>query len=570
MTSVICDVLVIGSGAGGMAAALTAHHSGLDVLLVEKEPLFGGTTCFSAGVIWIPANTKGKEAGIEDSEALGLEYLRQEAGNRLDEQQARAYLATAPVMLNFFEANTHVRFDLLPAMPDYHPRYKGGLGGGRSLRPQVYDGKLLGPWFEKLRPPLRTMTIFGGMMVGSGDVIHLYNVTRSPKSTWHAAKMLLRHALDRLGYARGTRLTNGNALIARLAHSLLDRNIPLWLSSPARELIVEDGRVAGAIVHRKGEAVTVMAQRGVILATGGFPANGEMRSIFDEKIKAAPFHHSLPPAGNRGDGIKLAESVGGARDTNVHHHVAWVPVSAVPQPDGSLVGFPHFNDRAKPGVIVVDRRGRRFADEAIPYHDFVPAMLEVCRQDDAIEAFMICDHKSIRRYGMGAVPPAPLSIASFVKSGYLKRADTLRELAVTLGISPEGLAETISAYNPFARKGEDPAFGRGADAFEKAHGGPHDRGQHPNIAPIEAPPFYALKIIPGDIATFVGLKTDVHARVLDQAGNVITGLYAVGNDMTNVVRGTYPGAGITLGPAMTFGYIAGLHLAAEGPSAAAL
>ena len=562
MDAVTCDVLVVGSGAAGFAAALTSKLAGLDVILTEKEPLLGGTTCFSAGVIWVPSNSKAKREGLQDSEELALDYLRQEAGNRLDEPQARAYLSNAPKMLDFFEANTHVRFDLLPTMPDYHPRYKGGLAGGRSLRPQVYDGRKLGSWFERLRPPLKTMTIFGGMMEGSGDVVHLYNVTRSPRSTLHAAKMLGRHLLDRMRYSRGTRLTNGNALIGRLVKSALEQAIPLWLSSAVEDLVIEDGQVRGAQVRREGQLVKVLARRGVVLACGGFPANDDMRRIFDAKIRPQKYFGSLPPSTNTGDGIRLAQQAGGILDDNVHHHVAWTPVSFVPQQDGSTVGFPHFNDRAKPGFIVVDRRGRRFANESSPYHDFVPAMIEACKDHEAIEAFIVCDHISIRRYGVGAVPPTPLRLEPHIRSGYLKRGRTLEELARQLGIDAAGLTATIAEYNPPARRGEDPAFGKGSDPFERIHGGVHGRGSNPNVAPIEVGPFYGLKIIPGDIGTFAGLKTDENARVLDRDGTVIRNLYAVGNDMANVMRGTYPGAGITIGPAMTFGFIAARHLAA--------
>jgi succinate dehydrogenase/fumarate reductase flavoprotein subunit len=567
MDTVTCDVLVIGSGAGGFATALTAKHSGLNVIITEKEALFGGTTSYSAGVIWIPANSKALRSGIADSREFALEYLRQEAGNRLNETQALAYLTNAPKMLDFFEANTHARFDLLPTMPDYHPRLLGGLGGGRSLRPQVYDGRRLGSWFRKLRPPLRSMTIFGGMMVGSGDVPHLYNVTRSPRSTLHAAKMFARYVIDRLNYSRGTRLTNGNALIARLAKSALEKNIPIWLLSPAEELLVEDGAVRGAIIQREGKSIKVLAKRGVVLACGGFPANDEMRKVFDSRIRNAKYYHSLPPSTNNGDGIRLARTVGGVVDDNVHHHVAWTPVSVVPQRDGSKVGFPHFNDRAKPGFIVVDKRGRRFANETISYHDFAPAMIEACKGDETIEAFIIGDHTSIRRYGLGAVPPMPLSLEPHVRSGYLKRGATLDELARALGISPEGLKNTVAAYNPGARNGEDAAFGRGSDSFERVHGGAHNRGSHPNIAPIDRGPFYGLRIVPGDIGTFAGLKTDENARVLTREGEVVTNLYAVGNDMANVMRGTYPGAGITIGPAMTFGYVAARHMASRSPAA---
>jgi succinate dehydrogenase/fumarate reductase flavoprotein subunit len=560
MDTVECDVLVVGSGAAGFAAALTAKHEGLHVIMAEKEPVFGGTTCFSAGVVWIPANSSAKKADLPDSPQLALEYLKQEAGNKLSEQQAMSFLENAPKMLEFFEANTHVKFDLLQNMPDYHPTLPGGVAGGRSLRPQVYDGRQLGQWFEKLRAPLRTMTIFGGMMVGSADLPHLYNVTRSPRSMLHAAGLFGRHVLDRISHRRGTRLTNGNALIARLAKSALEENIPIWLSSPVEKLTTQDHRVTGAILRRNGEQVVLAARRGVILACGGFPANDDMRQRFDSKIKDGKYYHSLAPSTNTGDGIRMAQDVGAAFDDNVKHHVAWTPVSLVRQPDGSAVGFPHFNDRAKPGFIVVDRHGNRFANETNSYHDFTPAMIEADRDEKNVEAFIIRDHIAIRRYGIGAVPPRPLRLEPFVKIGYLKRGKSIRELALHAGIDPKRLCATVANYNLGAHSGEDSQFGRGADPFQRVHGAEHDRGPNPNNAPIEAGPFYALRLIPGDIGTFAGLKTDEHARVLDGNNNVIPNLYAAGNDMASVMRGTYPGAGITIGPAMTFAFIAANHI----------
>jgi succinate dehydrogenase/fumarate reductase flavoprotein subunit len=561
MDDIVCDVLVVGSGASGFATALTARHLGLDVLIAEKEPVFGGTTCFSAGVVWIPSSSPARQAQIEDCDERALCYLKQEAGNRLNETIASSYLTNAPKMLDFFTAETHVRFDLLSTMPDYHPETAGGVGGGRSLRPRVFDGRRLGKWFEKLRPPIKTMTIFGGMMIGSADLPHLQNVMRSPRSMLYAAKMAARHARDRLTHSRGTRLTNGNALIASLATSALEKAIPIWLSANVRQLTTKDGRVTGAILECDGRSQTIITRRGVVLASGGFPANEDLRRPFDAKIRNGRYWYSLAPATNTGDGLRMARQIGAAFDDNVHHHVAWTPVSLVPQPDGSKIGFPHFNDRAKPGFIVVDKEGRRFANETASYHDFVPNMIEACRDHDVLEAFIICDHRAIRRHGVGAVPPAPLRLKPFVDNGYIIRSSTIRDLARRVGIDPDGLARTIDVYNPPARDGKDPQFGRGSDAFQRVHGAAHERGPNPNVAPIEQAPFYALRIIPGDIGTFAGLKTDEFARVLDERNEVIPNLYAVGNDMASVMRGTYPGAGITIGPAMTFGYVAAQHLA---------
>lgn len=559
-----CDVLVVGSGAAGFATAITASHHGLDVLMVEKEPVFGGTTAYSAGVVWIPCNAHARRAGMADSREAALTYLRSEVGNRLDDAKATAFVDRAPEMLDFFEAHTLVKFGLVPNWADYHPTQPGGLDGGRSLLPESYDGRRLRAWFDKLRPPLKTTMILGGMMVGREDIPHLFRMTRSLRSALHAAKLFGRYATDRLRHSRGTRLSNGNALVARLAQSAFARGIQLWLSSPVTRLVVDNGRVAGADVVRDGRRVRVAARRGVVLACGGFPASDTLRERFDGALRPGKYYRSLAPAANVGDGIRLAEEVGGAMDDDVQHHVAWTPVSLVPQPGGATVPFPHFIDRGKPGYIAVDRRGRRFVNEAMSYHDFVPALMEACREDEVVEGFVLCDRTAIRRFGLGMAPPAPGRLGPHLRSGYIAEASTIEDLAGRLGIDPDGLAATVSAYNKAARSGDDPAFGKGTDAYQRFNGAPHGRGWNPCVAPLEHAPFYGVKVIPGDIGTFAGLRTDARGRVLDARDQVIAGLHAVGNDMASVMGGTYPGAGITIGPAMTFGYIAGIDLSYLG------
>jgi succinate dehydrogenase/fumarate reductase flavoprotein subunit len=563
--SVTCDVLVAGSGAGGFAAALTARLAGLDVLMVEKEPLFGGTTAYSAGVVWIPANSHQEAAGIADSREAALTYLSHHVGNRLDRAKAEAFLANGPAMLDLFEREAFVAYTLAPTWADYHPDEPGASQGGRSLVPDEYDGRRLGPWFPKLRPALATMMPLGGMMVGRNDLPHVFQMTRSAASVLHVARMVARHARDRLTHARGTRLVNGNALIAKLAVSAFARGIPLWLSSPIVELVREGERIAGAVVEREGRRVHVTARRGVILACGGFPAAGEeKRRVYTHVSSAA----SLPPPGNTGDGLRLARSVGGTFHGEVHQPAAWTPVSLVPQRDGSTVPFPHFFERGKPGYISVDRRGKRFVNEARSYHVFVPALIEACRGDPEVEGFIVCDHRAIRRFGLGALGPAPIRIAPFVRSGYIKRGSTPRELAVAAGIDPDGLERTIAAFNGPARRGEDPEFRRGSDAYQRFNGAP---GHLPNpcIAPLETPPFYAVRVGPSELGTFAGIATNADAQVTDSDGRPIPGLYAVGNDAASVMGGTYPAAGITIGPALTFGYIAARHIAAAAAAAGA-
>jgi succinate dehydrogenase/fumarate reductase flavoprotein subunit len=559
-----CDVLIAGSGAAGFAAALTARLAGLDVLMVEKEPLFGGTTAYSAGVIWIPVNGHQRAAGVIDSREQALAYLTSHVGNRLDRSKAEAFVDNAAAMLALFEGEGFVSYTLAATWADYHPDEPGGSQGGRSLVPEEYDGRKLGPWFPKLRPALKTMMPLGGMMVGRNDLPHVFQMTRSAKSALHVARMVARHARDRLSHSRGTRLVNGNALIAKLAVSAFARGIPLWLSSPVVELTRDGDRVTGAIVEREGRRLAVAARRAVILASGGFPAAGEPKqSVYTHVPKQA----SLPPSGNTGDGLRLAQTVGGRFHGEVHQPAAWTPVSLVPQRDGSTVPFPHFFERGKPGYISVDRRGRRFVNEAKSYHVFVPALIEACRNDAAVEGWIVCDHRAIRRFGLGALGPAPMRIAPFVRSGYIKRGETPAALAEACGIDPVGLSRTIEDFNGPAHNGEDPAFHRGTDPYQRFNGAP---GHLPNpcIAPLEVPPYYAVRVVPSELGTFAGIATNANAQVVDAEGEPIPGLYAVGNDAASVMGGTYPAAGITIGPAMTFGYIAARHIAVatETPS----
>ncbi len=560
--AITCDVLVAGSGAAGFAAALTASLRGLDVLMVEKEPLFGGTTAYSAGVIWIPINKHQRAAGVRDSREEALTYLTAHVGNRLDRVKAEAFVDNAADMLDTFERQGFVAYELAATWADYHPDEPGGSQGGRSLVPEEYDGRKLGPWFEKLRPALTTMMPLGGMMVGRNDLPHVFKMTRSPRSALHVARLGARHARDRLSHSRGTRLVNGNGLVARLAVSAFARGIPLWLSSPVVELQSENGRIAGAIVEREGRPIRVTARRGVVLACGGFPADAELKRKIYGHLAAGKNHQLLPPNGNTGDGLRLAQSAGGAFHGDVHEPAAWTPVSLVPQRDGSTVPFPHFFDRGKPGYISVDRRGRRFVNEAQSYHVYVPAMIEACRDDAVVETWIVCDHRAIRAFGLGALGPRPLRIAPFLRSGYVKRGTTLAALAEACGIEAAGLERTVAAFNAHATKGEDPHFRRGTDAYQRFNGAP-GHAPNPCVAPLATPPFYAVRVVPGELGTFAGIATNADAQVLDGEGRPIAGLYAVGNDAASVMGGTYPGAGITIGPGMTFGYIAARHLAGQ-------
>ncbi|MBR0699784.1 FAD-dependent oxidoreductase [Bradyrhizobium diazoefficiens] len=555
-----CDVLVAGSGCSGMSAAITARSRGLDVLIVEKEPRFGGTTARSGGWLWIPGTSLAKAYGIAETPEQARTYLRHEAGNNFDAERVDAFLSAGPEAVDFFTAKTALRFDMPLVFPDYHAEAPGGAQGGRSMVTRPFDGRELGDLIKSLGMPLPELTVFG-MMLGSGkEIIHFMRVTKSLTSAVYVAKRLSRHLMDVLRYGRGMTLTNGNALAGRLAKSALDLKIPMWLSSPVRELTVENGAVTGAIVSREGRDVRVRARHGVVLACGGFPHDVERRKKMFPHAPTGNEHYSPGPTGNTGDGLRLAERAGGHVEDRLPNAAAWVPVSLTTRKDGSKGVMPHFIDRAKPGVIAVMRDGKRFANEGNSYHDFVQAMIKAAKPGEEIAAYLVCDHKTLRKYGLGCVPPFPMPLGHHLETGYLMRGDTLEALAAKTGIDARAFAETVRQFNATAPQGHDAAFGKGSKAYNRYQGDAM-HGPNPCVAPIENGPFYAIKMVVGDLGTYAGIVTDANARALDAEGRVIPGLYAAGNDMASIMGGNYPGAGITLGPALTFGYIAGRHLA---------
>ena len=556
-----CDVLVVGSGGGGLAAAVSAAHRRLNVLVVEKEPVFGGTTARSGGWMWVPCNAPAQRAGVTDSAEAARTYLQHEAGEHFDPDRVDAFLEAGPKAVRFFEEQTALQFDLGETFADYHPDAPGGMDAGRSIVARPFDGRELGREIKRLRPPLREIT-FLGMMIGSGkELLHFFNVTRSPISAFYVVKLFMKFLRDMAFHGRPMRLMNGNALVARLAKSALDKGVPIWTEAPVKELTHdEDGRVTGAMVDTRQGRVKVVARRGVVLAAGGFPQDAVRRKALMPHAPSGHEHASPAPPGNTGDGLRLGESVGAQVDDSLPHAAAWVPISRPRNPDGTLGTFPHFVDRSKPGVIAVTRSGRRFVNEAHSYHDFCQAMVKRCEEEDSeICAYFITDHRAFRKYGLGFAKPAPVPYGKLIRDGYLIRGQTLRDLAQQIGADADTLEQTVSDFNGPARKGEDPEFGKGSTSYNRSLGDP-EHTPNPCVAPIETGPFYAVKLVIGDLGTFAGLRTDAQARVLDDDGRPVGGLYAAGNDAASIMGGNYPGGGITLGPAITFGYIAARHM----------
>jgi succinate dehydrogenase/fumarate reductase flavoprotein subunit len=551
------DVIVLGAGAGGMTAAAVAAAERLRVLLVEKAPVVGGTTAISGGMVWIPNNSSMAAVGRSDSRADAEAYLAATVPGPCDDTLRAAFLDHADEAITYLEANTSVRLRPVQTYPDYYPDLSGATLGGRVLEPVPFDGRRLGAQFSLLRRPLPEFMLFGGMMLERSDIPHFRRVFRSPRSALRVAQLLLRHAKERCFLDRGATLCLGNALAARLLHSLQQRQVELRCNSGSTNLVLEGGTAVGVDVGGH----TLRARRGIVLATGGFSHDPALRARL---LPTMAGMISAASPDSTGDGIRCGLAACGQLGEGSAGNAFWTPVSCFRRRDGSDGIFPHImTDRSKPGMIAVNQCGMRFANEAVSYHAFVQAMFKADNASPTIPCFLVCDSKALWVYGLGAVKPFALSLRRPIASGYLVQAHTIAALATQLGIEAAQLERTIASYNEAAVHGLDPAFGRGGDAYQR-HVGDSDHAPNPCVAPIVTPPFYAVALRPGDLGTSAGLVTDAVARVLGGDGVPIRHLYACGNDMNSLMRGAHPGPGITLGPALTFGYLAARHIAEGG------
>jgi succinate dehydrogenase/fumarate reductase flavoprotein subunit len=553
------DVVIVGAGAGGMACAITAAAAGLSVLLAEKTDGVGGSTAISGGAVWAPLAAQSSALGHADTPEKVWAYMRSTVGDAAPAHMQRAFLDAAPAMIDWFDTHTEVKFTGRRYSPDYYPDRDGAALGGRTLDPLEFDGRLLGEHFRHLRDPLPEFMVLGGMMITLTDAKHLLAITRSFASGRHGLKLVFRYFVDRLcGHHRGTRLVLGNALAARLFKSVLDLRIPYWLDAPLRHIHEQDGRVQGVTVIRNGESLAVRARQGVVVASGGFPWSDCMR---DELYPRPTGPWSMSPRGNSGEGITLAREAGATLGSGQANPAFWAPVSILRRADGSEVRYPHLVwDRAKPGLLAVNGHAERFVNEATSYHEFVIAMYKSHKTVPTIPAFLVCDSNFMERWGMGLALPGGRPRDYLVRSGYLFKADTLTKLAELLNLDGAALERTVDHFNTATEQGVDRDFGKGSTAYNRYLG---DEDHKPNacLGPLRTGPFYAVKVYAGDIGTAVGIRCNEHAEALDADGRPVRGLYAVGNDMHSVMGGQYPAPGITLGPALTFGWIAGRHLA---------
>jgi succinate dehydrogenase/fumarate reductase flavoprotein subunit len=533
------DVVVLGTGAAGMTAALAAHAGGASVAVLEKSKLVGGTTAVSGGVVWVPNNHHLPETGITDSREEALGYVKRLTDGRSDDALVERFIDTAPAMVQWIESQTALRFKALARYPDYHPEFPGGKPGGRSLDPGLFDANDLGPW----KKTLRRSPVFGMTAMSVAEA-----------TDWGVFSKPLKLPFKLLGerYGKGF-VCYGGALAGQLLKALLERKIEPQVEHAARDLVVDEGRVAGVRVEKGGQEIFVRARRGVVLASGGFEWN---RALAAQFLGGVLTHPNSPPT-NEGDGLKMAMSVGA--DLANMSEAWWCPSLVIPgeEYDGKQLHRGDFATRSLPHTIIVNRRGRRFVNEAQNYNDLMKAFFAFepnAYERPNLPAWVVFDQAYLEKYALMTLMPGQPA------PDWIVRAESLEELARAIGVDARGLAETVSRFNGFAVEGVDPDFGRGDSLYDHFYGDP-DNKPNPNLGVIGKKPFYALQVHPGAIGTKGGARVDGDARVLRPDGSAIPGLYAAGNAMAGVTGAGYPGAGATIAAAMTFGYLAGRHAA---------
>ncbi len=550
------DIVIVGSGGGGMVAGLAALDCGLEPLIIEKQSLVGGSTGLSGGIVWLPNNPLMRADGISDSHEDGLAYLADVVGDigaPSSPERREMFLTAGYEMINFL-TRKGVRLIRCAGWSDYYPNHKGGNVSGRAVEGIPFDAAALGRWSDKVQPPLAKNY---GFVVLTTELRSVQYFNRSPRAFAVAARVFARTAAARIG--RRQILTNGASLIAQMLRVLIDLtdgHPPLWTNAAMEDFIVEDGRVAGARVVRDGASLNVEARQGVLLAAGGFAHNKEMRRRYsgDQPNEA---QWSIANAGDTGEVLAAAMRLGAK--TDLLDEAWWLPSVFIA--DGGAAAASLGSGRQRPGAIYVDSTGRRFCNESNSYVEVGKAMYA----NKAVPCWMIFDDGYVRRYVTSTSPLKPMQRnrhlpPQLINSGAVKQGDTIADLARQIDLPADELSRTIQRFNRFAAKGLDPDFGRGQSAYNDCLGDP---GYRPNAAvgPLDRAPYYATRVFPADVGTCGGVITNEYAQVLDEHDRVIEGLYATGNTTATVMGRTYPGAGASIANSMVFGYVAARHAA---------
>ncbi|HEY2299475.1 MAG TPA: 3-oxosteroid 1-dehydrogenase [Jatrophihabitans sp.] len=550
-----CDVVVVGSGAAGMAAALTAAKSGLRTVVIEKAAHYGGSTARSGGGVWIPNNDVLQRAKVRDTAEDARTYLHAIVGDVVAPERIDTYLDRGPEALRFLLDNSPLRMQWVPDYPDYYPEAPGGRAGGRSVEPKPFDLKLLGAERANLEPDYGKSPL--NVTVTQADFRWATLLMRHPRGVLRVLRIGLRWLWATL--ARRDLAVRGQAFAAALRAGLQDAGVPVLLDTALDDLHIDGDRVTGVAVVRDGERGTILARHGVVLGCGGFEHNAAMRKQYQREPIGTAW--TVGAAGNTGDGILAGQRLGAALE--LMDDAWWGP--SIP-----LTGGPWFclAERTLPGGILVNARGERFMNEALPYVEAVHRMYggdEYGRGGgpaENIPCWMIIDQRYRNRYVFAGVPPRRPFPARWYRAGVVRKAASIAELAGAIGVAPATLQATITRFNQYARTGHDDEFGRGDSRYDRYYGDPTVK-PNPCLSPVDQGPFYAITMVPGDLGTKGGLRTDANGRVLRADGTSIDGLYAAGNVSAPVMGHTYAGPGATIGPAITFGYLAALDIAAR-------
>ena len=543
------DIVIVGSGGGGLTAALFAKDAGLDVLVIEKTEFYGGSTALSGGGMWVPNNFVLEKKGIQDSYEKAKKYMESTVGDRVSVEKQEAYLKYAPEMIKWLKDNANMKYLHMSGYSDYHPDEPGGMVEGRALEAKSFNGGKLKGDYQLLRPPSIEAPL------GIAFSINEYHDLGMIMSTWKGKYVALKAGIRAIftSIFRIKYLTLGRALVARLRYAMKKRDIPLWVKVPFKDWIVEEGIVKGIIAEKEDKEIKIEAKKGVLLAAGGFPHNLEMRKKYNPSPTSTEWTSASP--GNTGDAILAGIKIGAAVD--LMDDAWWGPSSV--DPEGNA--FFHVGERAYPGGIMVNKEGKRFTNEAASYVTVVHEMYEKnTKENPHIPSYFIFDQRYRDKYMFGTTFPRMKFPQEFYDSGYIKKAESISELAKSIGVDGKNLENTFKQFNEYAKAGKDLDFGKGNDAYDNYYGDPKYK-PNPNLAPLEKLPFYAVEFYPGDLGTKGGLMTNEYAQVLKKDGSIIEGLYATGNTMASVMGHYYPGPGSAVGSTMTFGYIAAKHIA---------